>query len=72
MYGVVRAEKGRRSVRIFSTREELTRPARQNFSTNRPRRRCLCDEDGLVALGLAARAKGHKFESCRSRHFSKT
>ncbi len=41
----------------FGTREELTSPARQNVSTNRPRRRCLSDEHGLVALGLAARAK---------------
>jgi len=41
----------------FGTREELTRPTRQNFSTNRPRLRCLSDEHGLVALGLAAPAK---------------
>jgi len=34
----------------------LTSPARQNFTTNRPRLRCLSDEHGLVALGLAARA----------------
>ena len=41
---------------IFGPREELTSPARQNFTTNRPRLRCLSDEHGLVALGLAARA----------------
>ena len=40
----------------LAAREELTRPARQNFSTNRPRRRCLSDEHGLLALGFAARA----------------
>ena len=42
---------------LFGTREESTGPARQNFTANRPRRRCLSDEHGLVALGLAARAK---------------
>ena len=41
----------------FGPREELTSPARQNVTTNRPRRRYLADEHGLVALGLAARAK---------------
>ena len=41
----------------FGTREQLTSLARQNFTTNRPRRRCLSDGHGLVALGLAARAK---------------
>ena len=40
----------------FGTREELTRSARQNFTTNRLRLRCLSDEHGLVTLGLAARA----------------
>ena len=35
----------------------MTSPARQNFSTNRPRLRCLSDEHGLVALGQAAPAK---------------
>jgi len=40
----------------FGTREELTSPGRQNFTTNSPRRRCLSDEHGLVALGLAAQA----------------
>ncbi|GEM_PF-3405928 len=40
----------------FGTREELTSPARRNFTTNRPRLRCLSDEHGLVALGLAARS----------------
>ena len=39
----------------FGTREELTTPARQKLTTNRPRVRCLSDEHGLVALGLAAR-----------------
>ncbi len=41
----------------FGTREELTSPARRNFTTNRPRMRCLSHKHGLVALGLAARAK---------------
>ena len=41
----------------FGTREELTTPARQKLTTNRPRVRCLSDEHGLVALGLAARLK---------------
>ena len=41
----------------FGTREELTIPARQKLTTNRPRVRCLSDEHGLVALGLAARLK---------------
>ena len=40
----------------FGTCEELPSPTRQNFSTNRPRLRCLSDGHGLVALGLAARA----------------
>ena len=43
------------SMLYFGTGEELTSPARPNFTTNRPRRRCLSDEHGLVALGLAAR-----------------
>ena len=38
----------------FGTRQELTSRARQNLTTNRPRRLCLCGEHGLVALGLAA------------------
>ena len=42
---------------FFGTREELTTPARQKLTTNRPRVRCLSDEHGLVALGLAARLK---------------
>jgi hypothetical protein len=42
---------------VLGTREELTSPTRQNFTANRPRRRCPSDEHGLVALGLAARAK---------------
>ena len=41
----------------FGTREELTTPTRQKLTTNRPRVRCLSDEHGLVALGLAARLK---------------
>ena len=41
----------------FGTRQELTSRARQNLTTNRLRRRCLSGEHGLVALGLAARAK---------------
>ena len=41
----------------FGTREELTTPARQKLTTNRPRVRCLSDEHGLVAPGLAARLK---------------
>ena len=41
----------------FGTREAWTSPARQNFTTDRPRLRCLSDEHGRVALGLAARAK---------------
>ena len=48
----------------FGTREKLTSPARQNFSTNRPRLRCLSDEHGLVALGLAARAKCRCLNLC--------
>ena len=41
----------------FGTRQELTSRARQNLTTNRPRRLCLSGDHGLVALGLAARAK---------------
>ena len=44
-------------MRLRHSRKKVTSPARPNFSTNRPRRRCLSDEHGLVALGLAARAK---------------
>ena len=39
----------------FGTCDELTSPVRQNFTTNRPRRRCLPDEHGLVALGQTER-----------------
>ena len=45
-------------MKCFGTREELSTPARQKLTTNRPRVRCLSDEHGLVALGLAARSKG--------------
>ena len=48
----------------FGTREELTSPTRRNFTTNRPRLRCLSDEHGLVALGLAARAKRRCLNLC--------
>ena len=42
----------------------MTSPARQNFSTNRPRLRCLSDEHVIVALGLAARAKRRCLNIC--------
>ena len=51
------AKNFRSALEGFGTREELSTPARQKLTTNRPRVRCLSDEHGLVALGLAARLK---------------